>query len=445
MLLIGNGKLVTRQKESAFIEDGCAAVDGKLIKEIGSTANLKEKYPDSEFIDAKGGVIMPGLINMHHHIYSTFARGLSIKGYNPKNFTDILTDQWFRLDSLLGLSATYHSGRITYLDCIKNGVTTVFDHHASYGATKGSLQELSKAADEFGIRTCLCYEVSDRNGEGPAKEAIEENTDFISYTAGRDDDMQKAMMGLHAAFTLSDKTLAYARSVTPENIGFHIHVAEALSDVHDSLKKHSKPIINRLFDLGILGKQTITGHCIHINPQEMELLRDTDTMVVTNPESNMGNAVGCPPVLKMYNEFNIMCGLGTDGYTNDMIESYKVGNIIHKHHLADPTAAWGEIPEMLFWNNPIMANRYFSTPLGVLEAGAAADVIVLDYHAPTPMNESNINGHILFGMNGKNVTDTVIAGEIKMRNREVLGVDEEEVFAKGREEAQILWNKINNT
>lgn len=112
----------------------------------------------------------------------------------------------------------------------------------------------------------------------------------------------------------------------------------------------------------------------------MELLRDTGTMVVTNPESNMGNAVGCPPAMRMFNEYGILMGLGTDGYTNDVTESYKVGNVIHKHHLADPNAAWAEIPTMLFDNNPQMANRYFKTKLGVLEPNAAADVIIVDYH-----------------------------------------------------------------
>lgn len=134
----------------------------------------------------------------------------------------------------------------------------------------------------------------------------------------------------------------------------------------------------------------MAGHCIHIGPHEMELLRDTDTMVVTNPESNMGNAVGCPPAMRMFNEYGILMGLGTDGYTNDVTESYKVGNVIHKHHLADPNAAWAEIPTMLFDNNPQMANRYFKTKLGVLEPNAAADVIIVDYHGPTPMTKGII-------------------------------------------------------
>lgn len=443
MLLIGNGNLITRQKEKAFIKNGAVAIEGATIKEVGTTADLQQKYPDAEFIDAKGGVIMPGFINMHNHIYSSFARGLSINGYHPKNFMDILAGQWFKLDSKMDNQTTYHSGRVAYLDSIKNGVTTMFDHQASYGEITGSLDRLSQAADEFGVRTCLCYEVSDRHGEKQAQQAIDENSRFIKEVAKRTDDMQYAMMGMHAAFTLSDETITKAREVTPENVGFHIHVAEDLADVQDSLHKYNKPIINRLFDLGILGSKTMLGHCIYINPHEMKLIKDTDTMVVTNPESNMGNAVGCPPVLRMFNEFAILCGLGTDGYTNDITESYKVGNIIHKHHLADPNAGWSEIPMMLFENNATMANRYFKTKLGVLEAGAAADVIVLDYYAPTPMTENNFNSHILFGMNGKDVRDTIINGDVKMRNREVVGVDQGEVYAHAREEAQKLWDRIN--
>lgn len=442
-MLVGNGHLITRQKENPFIDDGAVLIEGNKIKEIGTTAELKQRYPDEEFIDAKGGVIMPGMINMHNHIYSTFARGLAINGYHPNNFLDILKGQWFRLDSQMDNHTTYHSGRVAYLESIKNGVTTVFDHQASYGEIDGSLDQLSKAADEFGVRTCLCYEVSDRHGKDQALAAINENVRFINESKKRTDDMQHAMMGMHAAFTISDETFETARKLTPRDVGFHIHVAEGFSDVKDSLEKYNKPIVNRLFDLDILGKQTIVAHCIYINPHEMQLLQDTDTMVVTNPESNMGNAVGCPPVLRMFNDYNLLCGIGTDGYTNDLTESYKVGNVIHKHHLVDPNAGWSEIPAMIFDNNHVMANRYFDTKLGVLETDAAADVIVLDYKAATPMTKDNYNMHILFGMNGKNVTDTIVNGEIKMRDRNVLGVDETEVYAHAQEEAQKLWNRIN--
>jgi putative selenium metabolism protein SsnA len=250
------------------------------------------------------------------------------------------------------------------------------------------------------------------------------------------------MMGLHASFTLSDKTLALCRENTPEGIGFHIHVAEGMDDVYDSLKKYGKRVINRLYDQDILGERSITGHCIHVNGTEMDIIKETDTVVVHNPESNMGNAVGIPPCMEMMRQ-GILVGLGTDGYTNDMFESMKVANIIHKHVLCDPNAAWGEVPQMLFENNATAAARSFETKLGVLEAGAAADIIVVDYDPLTPMGAGNMNGHVLFGMSGRSVVTTVINGVVKMKDRELVGIDSEMIMAKCREKSAAVWARIN--
>src|SRR5699024_1270939 len=311
MLLIGNGHVVTRGTKG-FIENGAVVIDGTKIKEVADTKSLQAKYPDAEFIDAKGGLIMPGFINMHNHIYSTFARGLSINGYNPKNLLDILEGQWFKLDSEMTNETNYRSAQIAYLESVKSGVTTMFDHQASYGEIEGSLDQLAQAAEEMGVRTCLCYEISDRHGKIQADRAIEENVRFINKVQKQTSDMQKAMMGMHAQFTLSDDTIEKAVAKTPAGVGAHIHVAEGISDVHACLHDHNKHIVNRLFDLGVLGEKTILGHCIYINAQEMQLVKDTDTMIVTNPESNMGNAIGCPPALRFINEIGILTGLGTD-------------------------------------------------------------------------------------------------------------------------------------
>lgn len=442
MIIIGNGRLITRDSSNPFIENGAVCVSGKLIQEVGTDAEIRAKYPDAEYIDAKGGVIMPGLINTHNHIYSAMARGLSVKGYNPKGFLDVLDGMWWTLDRKLNNKQTYYSAVATYIDCIKSGVTTVFDHHASFGEIEGSLFEISKAADELGVRTCLCYEVSDRDGEDKMKAAVKENADFIKKCQTDDTDMQKAMMGLHASFTLSDKTLELCAENTPDGVGYHIHVAEGIDDLHLCLKEHGKRIVYRLMDMDILGPKTITVHCVYVNSAEMDLLKATDTMVVHNPESNMGNAIGCPPTLEIM-KHGVLTGLGTDGYTNDMFESMKVANILHKHNLCDPAVAWGEVPQMLFENNAKIANRYFKTPLGVLKKDAAADIIVVDYDPLTPMNAGNINGHILFGMNGRSVASTMINGKLVMKDRVLLNIDEKEAMAKSREQAQLLWNAIN--
>ena len=442
MLVIGNGKLFTRNDEMPFVENGAVAIEGTKIAAVGETEAIKKQYGDAEFIDAKGGVIMPAFINTHEHIYSAMARGLSIKGYNPKGFLDILDGQWWTIDRHLTLEQTKYSAVETLISCIRNGVTTVFFFFSSFGQIGGSLFTIADVAKELGVRACLCYEISDRDGMDKARESVMENAEFIRYALKDDTDMIAGMMGMHAQFTISDATMELAAANKPDEVGYHIHVAEGIEDLHDCLKKYGKRIVDRLMDFNILGEKTLLGHCIYINPHEMDLIKDTNTMVVHNPESNMGNACGCPPTMELVHR-GILTGLGTDGYTHDMIESYKVANVLHKHHLCDANAAWGEVPKMLFENNAAIANRYFKTPLGVLKEGAAGDVIVVDYNPPTQLDASNINGHILFGMTGRDVVTTVANGRVLMKDREIKVIDVEEAMAKCREESAKLWHSIN--
>ena len=442
MFLIGNGRLFTRDEKNSFFENGAVVWTDNTIVEVGDFETLKKKYADAEFIDAKGGVIHPAFINTHEHIYSALARGLSIKGYAPNGFLEILDGLWWTIDRNLDNDLTKLSAEATYLECIKNGVTTIFDHHASFGEISGSLFAIEEAARDFGVRSVLCYEISDRDGKEKAHAAIKENVDFAKHALSLKDDFIKGMMGMHASFTISDETMELCRKEKPKEIGYHIHVAEDILDLHRCLKEHGKRIVDRLYDWDVLGEKTLLAHCIYVNPHEMDLIRDTDTMVVHNPESNMGNACGCPPTMEIVHK-GILTGLGTDGYTHDMIESWKVANILHKHHLVDPGAAWAEVPEMLFQGNARIANRYFEKKLGVLEKGAAADIIIADYIPPTPMNAGNLNGHMLFGMNGRSVVTTVGNGKILMKNRELQGIDEERCLAKIREGAARLEKKIN--
>ncbi|XMB67135.1 putative aminohydrolase SsnA [Mycoplasmatota bacterium zrk1] len=443
MKLIGNGILITRNSETPLLFDGCVVVDGNLITDYGKTQDMKEKYTDSEFIDAKGSVIMPGLINTHHHIYSAFARGMILKDSKPsKDFGEILENLWWRVDKVLNLEDVKYSAYATFMDSIKNGVTTVIDHHASQNYVEKSLFTLADVAKELGLRASLCYEVSDRDGEEICNQAIQENVDFIKYANNDESDMIKGMFGIHASFTVSDKTLEKCVEAMGDlDAGFHIHTAEGIGDLHDSLNKYGKRVVERLHDAKILGKKTILVHCIHVNDSELELIKETDSLVVHNPESNMGNAVGCPPLLPIMDK-GITIGLGTDGYTSDMFESLKVANILHKHHLCNPNVAWVEAPAMLFDNNRKIAERFFNKPLGVIEKGAYADIIIVDYDSLTPINENNINSHLLFGVMGRNVDSTMINGEFVMFNREIINVDEKAILAKSREVASRFWERV---
>ena len=443
MLLIGNGRVLTRDRARPYLPDGAVAIDGDMIADVGERQELLRRYPGAEYIDARGGVIMPGLINAHTHIYSGLARGLSIEGNDPTNFLEILEGTWWNIDRRLTLDMTRACACATILECIRNGVTTIFDHHASYREITGSLFAIRDVARELGMRACLCYEVSERDGMDKCDEAIRENADFARWAGDADDDMIRAMFGGHALFTLSDRTFEKMVKANDGMTGFHIHVAEGMNDVYDSLRNYGCRPVNRLLYNGILGERTLLGHCIHLSPAEMDILRETGTMVVNNPESNMGNAVGCAPALQMLKR-GVTVGLGTDAYTHDMLESLKVFLLIQRHNAALPNVGWSEAMTMLFENNARIAGKYFKKPLGVLKPGAAADVVVMDYPVFTPFSDANADGHILFGMMGRSCRTTIINGRVLYRDRAFVDIDEERLNAQTLEQSRALWDALNH-
>ncbi|MEG2501232.1 MAG: putative aminohydrolase SsnA, partial [Oscillospiraceae bacterium] len=306
----------------------------------------------------------------------------------------------------------------------------------------GSLFAIADVAKELGMRSCLCYEVSDRDGEQKCDEAIQENADFARFAKKENNDMVKAMFGGHALFTMSDKTFEKLVAANDTHTGYHIHVSEGMNDVYDSLQNYGCRPVNRLLNHGILGEKTLLGHCIHVNTAEMELIKNTGTMVVNNPESNMGNAVGCSPILQLIKQ-GILVGMGTDAYTHDMLESLKVALIIQRHNACAPNVGWCEVTDMLFHNNAKIANKYFEKPLGVLKKGAAADVIVMEYKPFTPFSDENIDGHMLFGMEGKNCTTTMINGRLLYHDRKFVDLDEDKINAWTMGEAKKLWGALN--
>ena len=444
MYLLTNGRLITRDPDTkGYYEKGGVVFEGTKIVEVGEEAALRAKYPQAEIIDAKGNVIMPAFINAHTHIYSALARGLSIVGNNPTTFYEVLDGTWWAMDRKLTLEGTRASADALYIDCIKQGVTTIFDHHASFCEIPGSLFQIGESAKKFGIRSCLCYEVSDRDGEEKSIQAVKENADWITYCQEHKDPMLAAMFGGHALFTISDKTFDRMVEANNGRTGYHIHVSEGMNDVYDSLQNYGRRPVQRLHDHGILGDKTILGHCIHVNPAEIELIKNTGTMVVNNPESNMSNAVGVCPVLPLTKN-GILVGLGTDAWTNDMIESLKAALCVQRLNACLPNVAWCEVTDMLFKNNAKIGAKYFPDELGVLKAGAAADMIVMDYKPFTPFSDENIDGHILFGMTGKLCRTTIANGKILMKDRELIGIDEEAVNARCLEQAKGLWGELNH-
>ncbi len=436
-MLIYNAKVLTNDDKNPVIDNGAVWVEDGLIKKIGASDALLKEYTGDEKIDNKGRILMPGLINMHTHIYSAYARGMGISR-QTRDFPEILENLWWHLDRDLKVDDGRLNAYATGIESVRNGVTTLFDHHSSPNAARGSLQAISDALSAIGLRHSLCYEASDRDGEKIFAEQIKENMEYMELL-DPNDKKRKAMFGLHASFTLSDPSLdKIQEAMAGRKEGYHVHVAEGISDQMDSLKKYGKRVVERLNDRQMVGPNSLAIHAVNTNAFEHDILASSKANVVHNPMSNMGNAVGCTPVVAML-EKGVLVGLGTDAYTNCMLESVKVAKILQSHHLADPTKGFGEALTLQFTNNPKMATSFFGIELGRLVEGGAADMITLDYRPYTPLTANTVGGHLVFGMTGRQVVDTIIDGKYVMKDREIQTVDEEKLFAESNERAVEIW------
>lgn len=446
-MLILNGILITWEAENRILEGHALRImDGK-ISEIGEQKEMLIKYPEDEQIDAKGQYVMPGNICAHTHYYGAYARGLAIPDPAPSNFPEILAKLWWPLDKALDEDAVRYSALVHLIDAIKHGTTTLFDHHASPNFIDSSLDVIADAVDLSGLRSVLCYEVTDRDGSEKAKAGIAENVRFIDRVNRENiaNGRVKANFGLHASLTLSAETLDACRDSVGEGVGFHVHVAEGIADQKDSIEKYDMRVVERMQKHGLLGSKSILAHGVHLDENEICIVADTGTWITHQPRSNMNNAVGVAPIQKMLDS-GVNLGIGNDGFTQDMWAEWKLTYLMHKLDQGDPRAMNGmDVIKMGVYNNAELANRYFDERLGELTVGAVADIIFVDYHPFTPMHSGNLPWHILFGFNESMVTSTMVSGKMLMRDRKVLVLDEEEISRKAMEHSDIVWKKYQSS
>ncbi len=432
-LLSTGGMLSVRRDHSILIEDG-------LITRIAPRARIGRFT--GERIDAAGKVVLPGLINAHTHFYSTFARGLT-KAKPSSDFMGVLRNLWWRLDSALTTEDCYYSALVALLDSIRHGTTTLIDHHASPHAVSGSLDAIWRAVKESGLRACLCYEVSDRDGARIAEEGLAENVRFIRRCQTDGGAHLQALFGLHASFTLSDATLTTAASLGRElQTGFHIHVAEAQGDQDAARRSSGRRVVERLKSFGILGERSIAAHCIHVTRREMDLLAETGTAVAHNPQSNLNNAVGIADVIELRRR-GALVGLGTDAMTTNMLEELRVA--LWAQHLGrdNPSVGFGEVTGALFLGNAKIAGRIFGLRFGELRPGAAGDLAIFDYDPSTPLTGANALGHAVFGLSQAPVDTTIVGGRVLMLHKKLtLDLDEAWINARARELAKKLWQRM---
>lgn len=436
-MVIRNARILTNDENQRYIPDGYIQVKDDLITDIGTGAGPT----DADIVDAGGKILLPGLINLHNHIYSALSRGVYLPKYSPNNFLEILEGMWWNLDQKLDRELVSLSARATYFECIKNGVTTIFDHHASFATVRGSLEAIAQESRDAGIRSSLCFELTDRYGQALSEDALQENLEFMKQVQadGRDD--LRALFGLHAAFTLHEETLEKVAKLLPEGAGTHFHLSEGEADETIAREKGTTPL-RRLIKHGLVRPNSLAIHGIHLGDDDFPLLKETGAAVIHNPQSNMSNAVGYCPVLKFL-DHGIRVGLGTDGYTQDMIETARIASLMMRHQNKNPRTGWVEPYDMLLKTNPALASEQFNQVIGKLEVGAVADLILLDYVPYTPFSADNLSGHLHFGMNGSMVSDTMAKGRWLMRNREILTIDSERLVSEASAQAEKLWKEMS--
>jgi putative selenium metabolism protein SsnA len=386
--------------------------------------NIRQVYdePGLEVLDCKGKLVTKSFAVGHHHVYSALSRGMNAPKKNPENFYEILKYVWWTLDKCLDLEMVESSALVTAIACAKAGSTFVIDHHSSPFAVKGSLETIAKAFDKVGVSHLLGYEISDRDGVNITREGFEETEAYLKNHQG--------LVGLHASFTVGNETLIQAAELMNRfNSGIHIHVAEDLYDQDFCIRNFGKRVVERLSESGVLkSSKTILAHCLHLDENEKDIIRNSPCWVVQNTESNMNNNVGRFNGAHLGS--NIM--LGTDGMHSDVLQSAKAaffsGQGFDSISYSSAYQRFRNIHRYLSENN---FNGDFENNL-----------VVFDYNSPTEINRDNFCGHFIFGINSNHINDVVSNGKIIVKNKQIQTVDEAEVLRVSKECANRLWRKM---
>jgi cytosine/adenosine deaminase-related metal-dependent hydrolase len=332
-----------------------------------------------------------GLVCAHHHLYSALARGMPAPPQRPDTFVEILEQIWWRLDVALDLEMIRWAAKLGALEALESGTTAIVDHHESPAAIEGSLSVIADACAEVGVRVSCAYGVTDRHGADGARRGLAENERYLR--AGG-----TGMVGVHAAFTCADDTLAAATALAADlGVGVHIHVAEGEVD---------RPAGARLAPLA--REDWLLVHCVHLD-------QDLPGRIAHNPRSNMNNAVGYAAPARRPNTVV----LGTDGIGADMLEEFRLAYVRHREDdvRASPDTAWS-------W----LENGYELFP------EAREDRVTWSYDPIEPW-------HVAFTP-GIRAVDVDIAGEPALRGGVATRVDAVEIRARAAEQAQRLFSLL---
>ncbi len=420
-------------------------VFGDLTVENGIISGIKAKnFPDysgekpsENIIDAAGRVLTVPLVNFHDHIYSRLAKGLPLKG-DLSNFQNILKNLWWKLDLALDSDMVEASAQMAAMESIRNGVTYIFDHHASPSATKNSLRTISGVLEKFDLRGVLCFETSDRNGKNKRDEALEENFDFYKNFTNEN---IKSMLGLHASFTLNDESLALAQRFIEENDwAIHIHLCEDVSDRTISQEIGKDFPVQRLNKFNLLNKKSILAHGIYLTESDYKIIKEKGSAIVYNIDSNLNNSVGLPTYAIVPKDIPIL--IGTDGMHANVARSQKQLFLIYRYQNNSFDKTF-EFFIKVYFDQLNFIKNYFPD-FTELQTGNRADFVIWDYVPPTPFNAQNFWGHYIYGITERNAKTVVQNGKILMRDFTLQYENEDLIWKNIFNKGEKLFNEFKN-
>jgi cytosine/adenosine deaminase-related metal-dependent hydrolase len=373
-------------------------------------------------LDCSERLVTKSFANGHHHVYSALARGMPAPKKTPSNFRDILKFIWWTLDKALDQNIIRASALVTAMQCAKNGVTFVIDHHSSPNAITNSLAIIADAFDQVGISHVLCYEMSDRDGPRAREKGLHETEAYLS--TGR-----QGLVGLHASFTVGEDLLKRAVNLARQyNTGIHMHVAEDAFDQEHCLNHYGKRVVERLSDAGALdSSRTLLAHCLHLSARERKLASQAPIHIVQNTESNLNNNVGCFDS-KNFSQ-NII--LGTDGMHSDMLRSAKAAFL---------AGCKQQLTSLEIYARFRKIHDY--ARLNSFSGDDNNNLVILNYDSPTEVKNSNFVSHFIYSLESRHVESVISSGRLIVKNRKLLTADESQILDFSRKMGKKLWSRL---
>ncbi len=436
-ILIVNALVVTMDGNYRIIEEGAIAICGDEIVAIGSSAEILSAFRSDRLIDGCGKLVMPGLINVHTHSPMTIYRGYA---------DDLPLIEWL-YDFIFPVEAQFtnpHNVKVgtslAIAEMLLSGTTTFND-------TYYFVHDMAGVLAESGMRAILAESLIDfpaPNSPTP-DHGLAHTRSLIA--AWKDHPLVNIGVAAHTPFTASGDLIAKAKEIAVEHSAlYNIHVAETRWEVDESIKKYGVTPVRYLHDLGVLDKNTIASHCVHLNNDDINIFAERDVAVGHNPQCNMKLANGVAPIQKFL-DAGIRIGIGTDGVASnndlDMFDEMRSSALSQKLSTGDPAALNARsVIEMA----TIMGAKAIGLgeAVGSLEPGKKADVIMLDLSKPHANPLYNVYSLIAYSLRGSDVETVIVNGRVVVDKRELLTMDIEKIYADVRQVAGEIMQFANN-